>query len=113
MHELSICESVLQVLEQEAAVHGAERVIGVRLEIGRFAGVEPEALRFGFDVVTRGTVAEGARLEILDVPGRAWCFDCSDTVPVAARHDCCPRCNSSRLQSVSGDELRIKDMEVA
>jgi hydrogenase nickel incorporation protein HypA/HybF len=77
-----------------------------------FAGVELEALRFGFDVVTRQSVAEGASLDIVEVPGRAWCLGCSRSVTVGQRFDPCPRCGGHRLRVTGGDELRIMDLEV-
>ena len=60
MHEMSLCESILQIIEDEAQRHGFHRVTRVRLEIGRLSGVEIEAMRFGFDAVTRDSVADGA-----------------------------------------------------
>jgi hydrogenase nickel incorporation protein HypA/HybF len=72
--------------------------------------VEVEALRFCFDAVVRGSVAEGARLEILDSPGTAWCFGCSATVPLAARGDACPACGGYQLQVNGGTEMRVKEL---
>ena len=113
MQEMSLCEGILQVIEDAARREGFARVSRVRLEVGRFAGVEPAALRFGFDVVTRGSVAEGAALELIDLPGRAFCFDCAETVELGQRLDPCPRCGGGRLTPVAGDEMRIRDLEVA
>jgi hydrogenase nickel incorporation protein HypA/HybF len=48
----------------------------VRLAVGALGHVEPEAMRFCFDVAARGTIAEGAQLESRTVPGEAWCLDC-------------------------------------
>lgn len=112
MHEMSICQSLITLIEEQAQAHGAKKVTNVRLEIGRFAGVEPQALQFGFDVVTDRTVAQGAGLEIVDLPGRAWCFDCAKTVDIFDRLDDCPNCGSARLHITGGNELRIKDLEV-
>lgn len=112
MHELSLCQGVVRAIEEAAVRHGFRQVRCVRLQIGVFAGVEPDALRFGFDVATHGTLAEGARLEIIEVPATAWCFDCNATVALAQRFDACPRCAGLRLQLGSGEELRIQDLEV-
>jgi hydrogenase nickel incorporation protein HypA/HybF len=112
MHEMSICQSVVQILEEQSRTASFSKVKKVRLEIGCFAGVEPEALHFGFDAVARGTVAEGAALEIVELSGRAWCFDCSESFEVGDRLADCPRCGGSRLSVTGGDELRIKDLEV-
>lgn len=113
MHEMSLAEGIRSVIEDQARAHGFARVMVVRLEIGRFAGVEKPALDFAFDVVMRGSPAEGARLEMIDLPGRALCFDCEKTVEIADRLAPCPLCGGGRLMPDGGDEMRIKDMEVA
>lgn len=110
MHEMSIAESVLGIVEETARREGFSRVKEVRLEIGRLAAVETEALRFCFDAVVRGSVAEGARLAIDEAPGAAWCFGCSATVPLQARGDLCPRCGGAQLQVNGGTEMRVKDL---
>ncbi|MGE0358690.1 MAG: hydrogenase maturation nickel metallochaperone HypA [Burkholderiales bacterium] len=110
MHEMSIAESVLGIVEESARREGLARVREVRLEIGRLAAVETEALRFCFDAVVRGSVAEGAMLAIDETPGAAWCFGCSATVPIAMRGDFCPRCGGGRLQVTDGTGMRVKDL---
>lgn len=112
MHEMSLCEGVLQVMEDQAKSVGFNRVKIVWLEIGDLAGVDAEAMRFGFDVVVKDTVADGAALEIIKLPGRAWCMACSHEVTVNQRFDPCPDCGGYQLQVTGGDELRIKEMEV-
>ena len=57
VHELALCESVLELIEEQARVQRYTRVNTVWLEVGSLAAVEIEALRFGFDVVTRGSLA--------------------------------------------------------
>jgi len=116
MHEMSLAEGVLGVVEDTLAAQpggGREAVRSVRLEIGRLAAVELEALRFSFDVVKRGSVADGATLEVIEVPGAAWCMQCCATVSIGQRGDACPACGSYQLQVTAGDELRVKDIELA
>ena len=110
MHEMSIAESVLGIVEDTARREGFSRVKEVRLEIGQLAAVETQALRFCFDVVVRGSVAEGARLAIDETPGAAWCFGCSATVPLQARGELCPHCGGAQLQVNGGTEMRVKDL---
>lgn len=112
MHEMSLAEGVLGAIEDAARAQRFTAVKTVRLEIGRLAAVELDALRFAFDVVKRGGIADGAQLEIVDVPGAAWCLRCCDTVPLASRGDACPRCGSHQLQVASGEQLRVKELEV-
>ncbi len=112
MHELSLCQGIVRVLEEQAGVQGYRRVTTVWLEVGALAGVELDALRFGFDVVTHDTLAEGAKLEVVAVPGQAWCAPCAKSVPVRERFDPCPECGGYRLRVTGGEELRVKELEV-
>ncbi|MBU2808724.1 hydrogenase maturation nickel metallochaperone HypA [Acidithiobacillus ferrooxidans F221] len=112
MHELSLCEGILQILEEQSRTQGFIRVHRVCLEIGALASVEPEALRFHFDVVMQGTLAEGSRLEFVTVPAQAWCLPCGEKVSIRQYFDDCPQCGSRQLQVIAGEELRIQQLEV-
>lgn len=113
MHEMSLAEGVLQIVEDTARAHAARQVRSVLLEIGALSHVELQSLHFCFDAVTRGTVADGARLEVQAVPGRAWCMPCGQSVPLARLGDACPHCGSYQLQVTAGEEMRIREIEVA
>jgi len=112
MHEMSLCESILDILKEQAARDRFTRVKRVSVDIGPLSCVEPEALQFGFDVVMKGSLAEGAALIISRRPAEALCLSCFKTVPVRQRFDCCPECGSEALQVVSGEELKIRELEV-
>lgn len=112
MHEMSLCEGIRRVVDQAAAAPEIKSVSRVRVEIGRFAGVEKDALSFAWDVVMRGSKAEGATLEMIDLPGTAMCFDCMKTVEIMDRLDPCPDCGGGKLLPEGGNEMRIRDMEV-
>jgi hydrogenase nickel incorporation protein HypA/HybF len=109
---MSLAEGMLQLVEDGARRNAAGAVKAVWLEIGTLAQVEVDALRFCFDAVTRGTLAQGARLEIVDTPGAAWCMPCGARVPIARIGDACPRCGSHQLQVVQGQELRVREIEI-
>lgn len=112
MHEMSLCEGILQILESESVKQGFKKVKTVWLEIGELSSVEIYAMRFSFDAVTRDSLADGAILEIVNVPGMAWCMQCSKNVQVSQRYDECPDCGSYQLQVTGGEEMRIKELEV-
>jgi hydrogenase nickel incorporation protein HypA/HybF len=112
MHEMSLAEGMLGIVEESARANDAKRVTAVWLEIGTLAQVEREALRFCFDAVSRGGVADGARLEIVEVPGAAWCMPCAERVTIAAIGDACPRCGSYQLQVVAGSDMRIREIAI-
>jgi hydrogenase nickel incorporation protein HypA/HybF len=112
MHEMSLAESVREIVEETARANGAKRVMAVRLEIGKLAQVEIEAMRFAFEVVQRGSLADAARLDIVEIDGSAWCMPCSEPVVIAQRGDPCPRCGSHQLQVTGGDRMRVMDIEI-
>lgn len=112
MHEMSLAEGVLQLIEDAARQQQFSRVSTVWLEIGQLAGVEVEAMRFCFDAVTRDSIADGARLEIIATPGSGWCMQCSQTVPLAEVFGECPLCGRHQVQVTGGTEMRVKELEV-
>jgi hydrogenase nickel incorporation protein HypA/HybF len=112
MHEMALAESVIRIVEETARKSAAAAVRAVRLEIGRLSHVEPDALRFAFDVVKRNGIAHGARLEIVATDGTAWCMKCSQAVALARLGGACPRCGSYQLQVTAGDEMRVKEIEI-
>ena len=112
MHEMSIAEGIIQVLEDQAKEQSYTKVKTVWLEIGPLAMIETEALSFCFDAVTRNSLAEGAVLKIINIKGEAFCMQCLKNVPITQRYDSCVDCGSYQLQVVQGDEMRIKELEV-
>ena len=113
MHEMSLAEGILQIVEDTASANAARKVRAVVLEIGTLSHVEEQSLRFCFDAVTRGTVADGARLDVLATPGRAWCMPCGQSVALDRLGDACPLCGSYQLQVTQGEEMKVKEIEVA
>jgi len=112
MHEMSLAEGVLQLVEDTARRENAQRVKLVVLEIGRLSSVQPDALHFCFDAVTRGGIARDAALEIVDVPGAGWCMQCAATVPMQELYGACPTCGSHQVQPTGGTEMRVKEIEI-
>lgn len=112
MHEMSLAESVREIVDDTARSQQARRVTRVRLEIGRLAQVEIEAMRFAFDVVKRGSLAESARLDIVQTDGTAWCMRCAEPVAISQRGNACPQCGSYQLQVTGGDRMRVLDIEI-
>lgn len=112
MHEMSLAEGAMELIAEAARREGFVRVRTVWLEIGRLAAVEPDALRFCFDAVMTGTLAEGARLEIVDLPGQAWCGQCQVDVILLEDDGICPQCGGFELRITGGDQMRLKEMEV-
>lgn len=109
---MSLCEGVLKIIQEQAVVQDYSKVTRVTLEVGVLSAVLPEALEMCFGAVTRGTLAEDARLDIVMVPGEAECRECGAHVEIKDRISPCPECGKFGLRVKAGDMLRIKEMEV-
>ena len=112
MHEMALVESVLQILEEQAIEQDFKLVKTVWLEVGALSHVEPEALKFCFDAVVCDSLADGAKLEILRTPGKAWCYYCDDFVEVSSALDACATCGKYEMRMTGGDEMRVHKLEV-
>ena len=108
MHELGLMDEIVASVAR--AVDGA-RVTRVRLEVGRLAAVVPDALRFCFEVCARGTLLEGASLEIAEVSGEGRCRTCGTVMVLDDVLAVCP-CGSPDYEVLSGHLIRVKDVEV-
>jgi hydrogenase nickel incorporation protein HypA/HybF len=112
MHEAGIMESTLAIVGREAASHGAARVERMVIRVGVASGVDPYALRFAFEALSRGTVAEGAELVIEPVPVRAHCARCDgDFVVEGGWLFECPHCRTLSGDVRSGRELELARLE--
>jgi hydrogenase nickel incorporation protein HypA/HybF len=109
VHELSITQSVVDTVAERL---GGQRVERVTVVVGKLSGVVPDAMMFCFDLCTTGTPLEGARLEIVEVPGEGRCRTCGADVELEDFIALCP-CGSADLAITGGEQLTIKDVEVA
>jgi len=112
MHEVSLMENIIGLIEDQHRLSPFSRVRSIRLELGALGPAEPDCLRFCFDAVARGTVAEGALLDIAIIPAHARCAACRRITPVQDRFDACPLCGNMERLTVAGDELRLVELEV-
>jgi len=112
MHELSLCRAILDIINEQLAEKNCLRVKKVSLEIGQLAAVDESALRFGFEAITQGTIAEHAILDIINVEGQAICEACHKTVTLKHYYDPCQTCGHFSLKVTQGDALHVKSLEI-
>ena len=110
MHELGLCESFLDAVERRAA---GRQVLGVRLRIGALHHVVEPALEQAFALVSQGTIAEGAAVELVTVPAQAICPTCGRRVKVTDAVPACPICGAPGPKLTGGDELILEWIRVA
>lgn len=109
MHELSITRSIVAIVADNAKERPVKRV---KVQIGKLAGVDVEAVRFCFDLCAKGTVVDGATLEVDEVEGRGRCCRCDKEVPLQQLVAICPCEVHAPMQVLSGQELLVKEMEL-
>ena len=113
MHEVGLMQNALELAEEQARLLGASRIHQITLRIGKLAGIEPEALAFAFDVVTAGTMADGAALGIESVPVVCFCTACGAEFVPEDFIFACPRCGALSQDVRSGQELELTSLEVS
>ncbi|MDR7554692.1 MAG: hydrogenase maturation nickel metallochaperone HypA [Armatimonadota bacterium] len=115
MHELSICQALIEAAADAVSRLPAPppRVLRVTLRIGHLTAVVPDALRFHFDLLTPGTVLEGATLDIEEVPVRGRCGACAHEFVTEALVLRCPACGAGDVQVLAGRELELVALDVA
>jgi hydrogenase nickel incorporation protein HypA/HybF len=111
MHELSIAQSLLEIIEEEGKRHGLSRVVRIAVKIGTLSAIVPDALTFSFEAIRAGTIAEGANLDIEVVPAKGYCEECGADFRVESALFLCPRCGAVASEIISGKELEISQIE--
>ena len=112
MHELSLMESTLAIVFEEARRSQADKVASLRMKIGALSGVVPESLLFAFEALTEGTMAEGARLQIDRIPVACYCETCKSEFEPALYSFKCPSCGNPSVEIRRGREIEIVSIEV-
>lgn len=112
MHEMSLALDILDIVEKAAQTNGAAVVKDIFIEVGALAGVMAPALEFNLDIAKHNTCARDAGIHILEIKGRGRCPACGGTFPMGFHIEPCPRCEDSYLRMVTGNELRVLEIEV-
>jgi hydrogenase nickel incorporation protein HypA/HybF len=111
MHELSVCQALIDQLEVLAREQRAERVVSLVVGIGPLSGVEARLLKQAYPVAAAGTLAEGSELELEDRPIRVHCSACGEDSDATANRLLCASCGDWHTNLVSGDELVLTRVE--
>jgi hydrogenase nickel incorporation protein HypA/HybF len=112
MHELSVTESLLEIALRHAAKAHAKRVTNLYLLIGQLSSIIDDSVQFYWDFVSKGTLAEGAKLNFRRIPAEFLCLDCHHRFSPGRENFLCPACAGSRVKIVSGEEFRLEAIDV-
>jgi hydrogenase nickel incorporation protein HypA/HybF len=112
VHELSITENLVRILQEQGTSQNFTKVLKVHLEIGALSTIEPDSILFCFDIIAKDTIAEGAVLEISRVSAVASCRTCKSQCEINAYGDTCSACGGMELDVLSGKDMIVKNVEV-
>jgi hydrogenase nickel incorporation protein HypA/HybF len=113
MHEVGLIQNTLELAIEQAKRSKASRIHAIRMRVGALSGVESEALEFAFDVVTQGTMAAGAKLEVERVSVICHCSHCDQEFEPAGFLYECPHCHAMDVAVRRGRELELMSLEVS
>jgi len=112
VHELAVCQALIDQVEEIALRERADQVLSIHLGIGPLSGVEPHLLEQAFSIARAGGVAAGAELLIDNLPVQVSCDQCGQTTDALPARLLCGACGNWRTRLVSGDELQLLHVEL-
>jgi hydrogenase nickel incorporation protein HypA/HybF len=112
MHELPVVESILEIATRHAAKENASRITEVYLVIGQLSSIIDDSIQFYWDILSKDTLAEGAKLHFRRIPIEMLCLDCEKSYTPDSRDLACPFCGSGRVKIVTGEEFYVEAINV-
>lgn len=112
MHELSITENLLKLAIDHAERHNANKVTNLHLVIGQLSSIVDDSVQFYWDIISAGSICQGAKLHFERIPAQLHCLDCEVTYAIPNELTPCPHCGSLRIKTMCGDEFRLDSIEI-
>lgn len=112
MHEMSIAQSILDIVQEYMEKEDNKRLVEVAVEIGELVAVVPDSLKFCFDALVDNTPFQGSKLNVKILPLTGSCLTCDHEFKIKDFIFICPKCHSSQIHTRQGQELKISYLEV-
>lgn len=112
MHEMSVAQNIVEIVEQHLPDEPNVKVASVRIRIGELSGIVPDSLEFCFSAITTNTALDGARLSMEFVPIQIHCKSCHETTTLTTLIFMCTTCGNSDLEITGGNELQVVEIEL-
>jgi len=112
MHEVSIAGEIIKIVRESVPPGSLNCVKFIMLDIGEYSNIMPEALCFGFSVLSKGTELEGSELIINKIPLKVKCSFCNSISVIEPGFFYCPECGSNDVKIIGGQEMNIVSIEI-
>ncbi len=112
MHELSVTESILQICVEHAEKQNAVKVTDVYITLGRLSSIVDDSVQFYWDLIAENTICQGALLHFDRLPAKILCLDCANEYVLENDLEPCPKCQSSRIKVLSGDQFLVDSIAI-
>ena len=112
MHELSVAQDILGIVNQYLPKPLPGSVKSVKVKVGRLSNILKDSLTFCYEALTSQTPLEGSKLEILELPVKIICSTCKDESEVEPPFFACPVCGNNQIKIISGTELQVDEIEL-
>ena len=112
MHELAVTENILEIALRHACQAKAIGVTGVYLIIGELSSIVDDSVQFYWDIISKGTLCEGANLHFERIPAQLQCQRCNYTYIIQGELSACPQCTDTNVTIVTGEEFRLESIEI-
>jgi hydrogenase nickel incorporation protein HypA/HybF len=112
MHELAVTQSILDLALQHANQAGADQVTDIYIVIGKLSSIVDDSVQFYWELIAKDTICEKARLHFERIPANLECLSCGEHYQLADELIPCPKCNSTNIKILTGNEFRLESIEI-
>ena len=112
MHELAVCQALIEQVERVARDNAARRILSITVSVGPLSGIEAKLLEHAYPLAAAGTVAEEAKLVVVTVPVRVRCRACKAETEAASNRLLCGSCNDWHVDVIAGEEMLLQRVEI-
>ncbi len=112
MHELPVTENILEIALRHGAKARATRITDLYLVIGQLSSIVDDSIQFYWDIISAGTIAEGATLHFHRIPAKMHCMDCDHRYQLHEDRFACPQCDGERVRVVAGEEFFVEAIDI-
>lgn len=112
MHELSIAQEIINIVNNHLPDPEPANVKSVKVKVGKLSNILPDSLSFCFEALTNESHLKGSKLEIVEIPVKIHCAGCNKESEIENPVFACPKCSSNKLKIISGMELQVDEIEL-